>query len=53
MQNTGKKTDYIIWYMLAALKEVIGLIGQIDRYLVSLSSKTYVFEDEMTKYWLV
>ena len=34
----------------AALKEII---SQTDYYLVSLSSKTYVFEDKMTKYWSV
>ena len=26
------------------------LISQSDEYLVKLSSKTYVFEDKMTKY---
>ena len=26
------------------------IISQTDSYLVSLSSKTYVFEDKMTKY---
>ena len=26
------------------------LISQTDLYLVSLSSKTYVYEDKMTKY---
>ena len=26
------------------------LTGQTDKYLVILSSKTYVFEDNMTKY---
>ena len=26
------------------------IISQIDEYLVSLSSKTYVFEDKMTKF---
>ena len=31
---------------LRALKEIS---SQIDKYLVSLSSKTYVFEDKMTK----
>ena len=31
----------------SALKEIM---SQIDLYLVSLSSKTYVFEDKMTKY---
>ena len=30
-----------------ALKEII---NQTDKYLVNLSSKTYVFEDKMTKY---
>ena len=33
--------------MRRALKEII---SQIDSYLVSMSSKTYVFEDKMTKY---
>ena len=38
------------------LKEIINqtdeskMISQTDEYLVSLSSKTYVFEDKMTKY---
>ena len=32
---------------VATLKEII---SQPDWYLVSLSSKTYVFEDKMTKY---
>ena len=31
----------------------IKVISQTDQYLVCLSSKTYVFEDKMTKYWSV
>ena len=27
-----------------------GIISQTDKYLVNSSSKTYVFEDKMTKY---
>ena len=30
-----------------SLKEII---SRVDKYLVSLSSKTYVFEDKVTKY---
>ena len=33
--------------VVSALKEIF---SQADEYLVSLSSKTYVFEDKMTKY---
>ena len=29
------------------------IINQTDKCLVSLCSKTYVFEDKMTKYWSV
>ena len=35
------------FFVDSTLKEII---SQIDLYLVSLSSKTYVFEDKMTKY---
>ena len=34
-------------YTIFALKEIT---SRTDKYLVSLSSKTYVFEDKMTKY---
>ena len=36
----------------AALLEIfnVKIISQIDLYSVSLSSKTYVFEDKMTRY---
>ena len=37
----------IIICVSATLKE---MINQDDKYLVSLSSKTYVFEDKLTKY---
>ena len=45
-------TIYLLLFAIShriyyALKEVV---SQINQYLVSLSSKTYVFEDNMTKY---
>ena len=42
-----------ILHLTDTLKEII---SQADYYLISLSSKTYVSEDKMTKYqsvWLV
>ena len=44
--NSPEKNLQIIIFR-RTLKEII---SQIDLYLVKLSSKTYVFEDKMTKY---
>ena len=47
MQFTSFSTVFKSYQDDRALKEII---SQTDEYLVSLSSKTYVFEDKITKY---
>ena len=39
-------SEHLVLMIVTSLKEIISQ----TEYLVSLSSKTYVFEDKMTKY---
>ena len=47
IEGTGKRIDVRPTPVVTALKETT---SQTDYYLVNLSSKTYVFEDKLTKY---